>query len=198
MGPRTIAPGVLALAMGALFACSPDSAVSPPDDLTISANRGTGGASLEYQYFAGTPFSLADPDVAIARNGDRIEIKGEGLLTTHPKSVTGGGSFTHTDADGTLLGEGTWEAVRLVSFQSYGPSPSLDPTWEAGKAIFRVRLIPDGGGSALDATLWVGCVLPDGRDDDPVSAFEGSKLAVDGGPHFKRIIDPSLSLFVRQ
>ena len=40
-----------------------------------------------------------------------IEITGSGTLTTHPKSVTGGGAFTHKASDGTVIGSGTPEDI---------------------------------------------------------------------------------------
>lgn len=189
----TIAPSILALTMGALFSCNTDNVLAPPDDLTISANRETGGAFVAYRYFAG----FARPDVAESSDGQRIVIRGTGTFTLHPKSITGGGTFEHTDAAGNPVASGTWTAVRLQSFQSYGPSPNFPDNWRAGTAVIGVRLTPDGGGPELGGQLWIGCILPGGEDDDPGGAFEGSKLAVEGGPNFNRIVPFSPTLFIQ-
>src|SRR5437867_12684990 len=85
---------------------------------TISLSADSGSAT--YQWFVGGPFfttlglGLPDiPDVAMASNGQTIALKGEGTLSIHPASVTGGGTFTHYDADGSVLGTGTWEVTQL-------------------------------------------------------------------------------------
>ncbi len=61
-------------------------------------------------------------------NDQSIEMKGEGTLRIgvelgEPKNVDGGGGFVHR-----INGEsstGTWEAKRLLMFETYGPG---DPT----------------------------------------------------------------------
>jgi hypothetical protein len=162
-------------------------------------NRATAGDFVEYDWHAGGDFLGGDPDVSFAANGDWIEIIGEGELSIHPKSVTGGGTFVHKDADGNVLAEGTWAAVRLESFQSYGPStPDFPPSWEAGKAIIAVDLSPDGGGPGIGGTFTLSCILPGpGEADDPGAVFEGMKLSLRGGPNFNRPDPPSMTLFIR-
>ena len=73
------------------------------------------------------------PDVAMACNGDTIEIAGFGTLSVHPKSVTGSRSLSTTSLGGS--GGGTWEAIELLSFKSHGPNvpAGLPGSWEAGK-----------------------------------------------------------------
>jgi hypothetical protein len=73
------------------------------------------GSSATFQYLAGSSFlcgffSEACPDIARAGNGDTIEITGIGILTIHPKSVGGGGTFKHKNASGNVLASGTWTA----------------------------------------------------------------------------------------
>ena len=91
---------------------------------------------------------------------------------------------------------GTWTAIELLSFKSYGSSPEtvgLPPTWEAGKAIIRVHLVADGGMEA-DAILTVGCRLPEVKL--PGGVFEGSTLNVQDGPNFNKA-DFGSTLFLR-
>ncbi len=201
MNSRLFLTAIVGIALGGLVACSPEP-FSPSIDSTISQHRATAGDFVEYDWHAGGDF-FPDPDVSFAKNGDRIEINGDGELSIHPKSVTGGGTFVHRDADGNVLAEGTWTAVKLRSFKSYGPSPQFPPTFEAGRAIMAVELSPDGGGPSIAGKFTLGCVLPGGEADDPGAAFEGIKLNLRGGPNFKRPTLPaftpgSLTLFIRQ
>ncbi len=75
------------------------------------------------------------PDAASASStGDVITISGFGELTIDPKSIGGGGDFTAT---ALVMGgdpvrkkdKGTWEAVELLSFKSYGPARSCPQTF---------------------------------------------------------------------
>jgi hypothetical protein len=60
------------------------------------------------------------PNIGVAANGDEIAVTGEGEFSVHPKSVEAEGAFTHTDSDGNVVASGTWEAMSLISYQSYG------------------------------------------------------------------------------
>lgn len=62
-------------------------------------------------------------------NGDIVTLEGSGVFTCTETSctsgsITGGGSYTVVSPDGTVLGSGTWSAVRFVSFLSWGPGDS--------------------------------------------------------------------------
>jgi len=149
---------------------------------------GAAGASAdsghrEYQYFVGPAF-LENPDVAMAPNGATIALVGEGTLTIHPESVTGGGTFTSD-----VLGSGTWTATQLLSFHSYGSGilQGTPPEFEGGLALIRVHLSP-----GVDATLQVDCLL----GSPPPSAKEGIRLAVEGGPNFNKEVHGE-TLFIR-
>ena len=134
------------------------------------------------------------PDVARASNGDTIEITGEGTLSVHPKSVSGGGSFTHNFAGGGSV-SGTWTVTKLLHFESYGSPPAavgLPSTWEAGRAKMEVHLVADG--MEADAILTVGCILP--GVEVPGRLFEGSTLKVKGVANFK-MADLGATLFIR-
>src|SRR5438105_1983310 len=60
------------------------------------------------------------PNVAEAPNGDRVAVTGLAQITVNPKSAQGGGQFTHTSSTGVVRGAGTWSAVDLLDYQSYG------------------------------------------------------------------------------
>src|SRR6266436_3605423 len=59
--------------------------------------------------------------VARAANGDTVTINGEGGAVAEafgeiPRT------FTHRDAQGDVLVEGTWEPTAVLSFESFGPA----------------------------------------------------------------------------
>ena len=135
------------------------------------------------------------PGEAIADNGDLIELSGQGVLTLNPKSAVGGGVFTHSFAAGGSM-TGTWTAIQLLSFKSYGPSPLLPPSFEAGDALILVHLVDSETGLGGDAILRVGCILPQVKL--PPATFEGIRLSVMGGVNFNKETQPRATLFIRQ
>ncbi len=152
-------------------------------------------ATVTYDYFAGsgTPCSISEcPDVASAPNGDTITIAGSGTLSIHPDSVTGGGTFTHKDASGNVLGAGTWTAQQLLSFVSYGTESDLPPTFEGGKALVRIHLSPNTGGSGFDAVLRITCLV----GSPPAGAHEGIRLNIQDVINFNKEVSGD-TLFVR-
>ena len=60
------------------------------------------------------------PNIGQAPNGDQIAITGDGEFSVHPGSVEAEGTFTHTDAGGTVIATGTWEATGFIEYESYG------------------------------------------------------------------------------
>lgn len=120
-------------------------------------------------------------DAHLKYNGDLIEITGSGTLTTHPTSVTGGGTFVHKTAGGTVLASGTWAAQELLSFRSYGTLTLPSGTVLAGgTAVIRVHL-----SAGPDAVLQIDCGIgkaPGGHDVDRVS------LAVQDVINFNKVV----------
>src|SRR5260370_37351690 len=104
---------ILFLVVLVALACRPGVRRAAPDS-----------GSAAFQYMAGGGaicgfFSGACPDIARADNGDTIEISGTGMLTIHPNSVGGAGTFKHKDPNGNPLESGTWNAQEFVSFVPY-------------------------------------------------------------------------------
>ena len=152
-------------------------------------------ATVTYNYFAGSgvPCSVSEcPDVASAPNGDTITIAGSGTLSIHPHSVTGGGTFTHKDASGNVLSTGTWTAQELLSFVSYGTSPPFPPTFEGGKALMRIHLSPNSGGSGFDGVLRITCLI----GSPPAGAHEGIRLDIQDVINFNKEVSGD-TLFIR-
>ncbi len=146
---------------------------------TVPASADSSSAS--YEYHIGDAFLVSldpsfGPDVTLAPNGASMTVTGTGTLSVHPKSISGGGTFSYANAAGDVLASGTWTAQDLLSFKVYGTSPILPPTFTAGKAYVRVHLSPQAGGPGFGAILTITCALPDVKV--PQSAEEGIRLAV--------------------
>ena len=161
---------------------------------SVSADSG----SATYQYLIGTGFLCSldpsgCPDVAMADNGDTIDITGSGTLSIHPDSVSGGGTFTHHIAGGSA--SGTWTAEELLSFVSYGSSPLFPPALTTGKALIRVHLVADGGSPQADAILRVTCVFPGAKV--PAGADEGVRLNIQDLLNFNTEVS-GFTVFIKQ
>ena len=192
-GPIRLA--LSAIAAGILFACRTDT-IAAPSDSSIAAKVVDQNVAATYGWHAGDAFTppLIPPDVAEAANGDRVTLTGTGTLALHPKSVTGGGTFTHTTAGGTVLGTGTFTATELLSFESYGPSTLLPAFLNAGQALLRVRLVPNGSPTSIEAILRIECILP--GSTFPGGKEEGINLLVPGLANFNHQISGA-TVFVR-
>src|SRR5437667_11400146 len=103
--------------------------------------------------------------VARAANGDTVTINGEGTFGVHPKSISGDGgavaeafgeiprTFTHRDAQGNVLVEGTWEPTAVLGFESFGPATAepeaefggLPPGSAGGQGMFKAAAFVGGG-----------------------------------------------------
>jgi hypothetical protein len=131
---------------------------------------------------------LEVPNVAMAPNGDTIAVTGTGTFGVHPKSASGGGSFTHTLAGGRTL-TGTYTVTGLVDFQPYGCGvffgTPIPPDLCGGRVVFRVALVPDANPSlSLDGLLTIYCVI----GAPPPSAEEGIRLVVSGVLNFNDVV----------
>jgi hypothetical protein len=154
----------------------------------------SGSATFEYSMGTGIVCDFPFPclPVAMASNGDTIDMTGEGTLSIHPKSVSGGGDFTHNFAGGGSV-SGTWTAKKLMSFNGYGcGGEGVPDDFCGGRAVIRVELFV-GGTHVADGTLQVDCLF----GDFPPSAVEGVRLAVQGGPNFNQEVS-GLTLFILQ
>ncbi len=145
-----------------------------------SADSGSG----TFQFLAGTGplcsipgVSNPCPDVAMADNGDTVSIAGQGSLSIHAKSVSGSGTFVHKAPGGTVKAMGTWTAMQLMSFRSWGNSPGLPANFVGGQAIMLVQLSV-GGTPVHTAVLTVIC----GVGNPPAGLMEGVKLVVQDTP----------------
>ncbi len=192
MKVSSISAAALAMLVSATVGCSADRIASPSDG-TLSPGAPAFGAVDENEQ-ANYTWHINNT-VTQAQNGDRIRLSGTGPLGLHPKSASGGGQFTHTHADGTVVGSGTWSVTELLSFQSYGGGP-LFPTFNGvgGKAQFSVQLMPTGTTTVIEGIMDVECRL--GGSAFPPSTNEGVNLVVPGVANFNQRVSGS-TLFRR-
>ena len=136
--------------------------------------------SATYDYLIGTGFLCdldpsACPAIAMADNGDTVEITGAGTFSIHPNAVTGGGTFTHKAPGGSF--SGTWTAEKLLSFSAYGcGGDGLPDNFCGGLAVIRVHLSP-GFDAILKVYCELGAALSTGKV--PPGHSEGVTLAID-------------------
>jgi hypothetical protein len=131
--------------------------------------------TVTYAYLLGVVPIIEGPDVSQAPDGTTLTLTGGGTLSVHPDTVTGGGDFSTSDGQ-----SGTWTALQLLSFVSYGTFPPPFPQeLQGGQALIRIRL-----STGADALLKINCTIgnaPEGKADED---DEGIRLAVQGGPNF--------------
>ncbi len=161
-----------------------------------------GASTASFQFLAGTgplcnlkpPVPNACPDIAMADNGDTVAITGQGTLSVFAKSVTGSGTFAHMAPDGTVRAMGTWTALQLMSFQSYGNSPPpLPSNFVGGKAVILIQLSVNGT-PVHTAVLTIIC----GVGNPPDGLHEGVKLAVQDTPfNFNKQVS-GVTVFISQ
>jgi hypothetical protein len=157
---------------------------------TASVSADSGPASYQYLIGSGLLCALNPdfcPDVAMADNGDTVEVAGSGTLSIHPASVSGGGTFTHKDSGGGVRAAGTWTATQLQSFNDYGTAPGFPAAFHAGEALIRVHLVVTSGpftGAERDAILTVSCELAGAKV--PGGHAEGIRLAIQDHLNFNQ------------
>jgi hypothetical protein len=128
------------------------------------------------------------PNIGEAPNGDHaaIEVTQPFFFSVHPKSVSGGGTFTHTFSGGSF--STTWTATELLSFQPYGcglapTGATLPPNFCGGRVEMRISISTASG--PLDAILTVICLISD-DGQLPAQAEEGIRLVIPGVINFNK------------
>jgi hypothetical protein len=137
------------------------------------------------------------PNVAMASNGDTLAITGMGVFSTHPKTVTASGAFTH-DVAGGGTATGTWTATDLLSFHFYGcgvvPSigATLPPDSCGGALKMRVTFTPAGTSMTVPGIITVFCIIgpkaPPPHDNPTQPGEEGMTAVVPGIANFNEIV----------
>ncbi len=118
-------------------------------------------------------FNLIGPNTAVAEAtvpgtpivaGDVVRFTGSGTFDTSAATASGGGSFTHSRADGSLVVKGTWVVTGFQSFNSFGgPRPGT----QGGVLLLTVTLVTSEA-THPGRTLQVSCLVnaPSGSPDE--------------------------------
>jgi hypothetical protein len=132
---------------------------------------------------------MGEPNFGFASNGDTVAITGQAEFSVNPNAVSGGGSFTHMNAAGTVLATGTWEATGLLDYQSYGCGVvfgnPIPPNLCGGRVAMKVMLTTPLG--QLPGILTVICVIGPNPPNSIISSgdrSEGATLSVPGIVNF--------------
>jgi hypothetical protein len=106
-------------------------------------------------------------DVAATSEGETIALTGSGHAEPRSGKAFGGGTFVHTAADGTVVGEGVYYVTRFVSWERLkgGTVPFIDgiadvDTGTSGILKLKVHFIAAGGSPQFDGKLTIFCHLP--------------------------------------
>ncbi len=163
------------------FACS-DQPTSPSEALALSPVFAHAPAA-GFSYVFGIEVGFPGVPSAVAKNGDRIDISlnvESAPFTFHPKTISGGGDFTIRNAAGGVLSTGTWAAVKLISFQSYGSTVDPDLGLVFGGTLHLHIALSTGEKAILRLT----CT---DFGNPPPGASQGMALQVVGGNRFTAV-----------
>jgi len=117
-----------------------------------------------------------------AKTGDIVSVTGSGEAQPDERRATGGGTFVHRRANGSLVAQGVFFVTGFNSFAKPGGSLVGTPLTDGigrlnqtsgGMLSLNIRGVVDGGGT-VDAVLGVDCTLPGGA----TGITEGITLAV--------------------
>ena len=177
--PAAVGPGIALMLAAALLALVPGRATADPNNAS-----GTWELHLEV------------PNVAMASNGDTLALTGMGVFSTHPKTVTASGTFTHNVAGGGTF-TGTWTATDLLSFEFYGcgviPAigATVPPNFCGGALKMRVVFTPAGTSLTIPG-ITVFCVIgpqaPPPHDNPTEPGEEGATAVIPGIANFNKIV----------
>jgi hypothetical protein len=160
-----IRPNLASLALGLLLGV-----------LLAATGAGAGGGEAlghTYRYdlvqiVQNTVLSGGSDQATDATSHDTVTLTGSGQFKPGPGDATGGGTFVHQHADGTVVAHGVWVVTGFVSWQNLGGSlagtgltngiaHNGDET--GGIVTLNVSIMP-ASGSPHNATLVVQCNLP--------------------------------------
>src|SRR2546427_2470328 len=146
---------------------------------------------VTYDFHAGDGFAdIKSPDVSAAANGDTVTIDATGTFRVAGHKVSGGGTFVHQAANGTVLATGSFEVERLTSFDPFGcgvaEGQPLPPEFCGGRVVMPVEIVghpASGGTEEFDGVLTITCLV---GDRVPAGAEELDELNIPGVIDFNR------------
>jgi hypothetical protein len=164
----------------------------------------TAGAATSkdvFDFHVGDNFAppLANPDVAVAENGDTFSARVTGVFDADAKTASGTGTFERRAPDGTLQRSGTLTITGLSGFQFFGcgfvDGEQLPPSYCGGRAILTMEVHPAPGVN-VDAVLTVTCDVTDGSPP-PSGQPEGITVDIPSHSNFNKSVSGN-NLFVAQ
>jgi hypothetical protein len=168
---------------------------------TQAAQATAGSGTFHWEAGAGSPVCgfepTACPNVAMADNGDTLSLRAEGDLDRGNGAASGGGTFQHRTAAGTLVASGTLMATGLLTLIPYGCGGPVPPNFCGGRAAFAVHVVahPASNPSATveaDGVLELECTL----GNPPAGAREGFRLNVKDLLNFNKSVSGD-TLFIK-
>jgi hypothetical protein len=127
-----------------------------------------------------------------ATTGDTVELTGSGIVVPFTGDVTGGGTFVHKLAGGSVFARGFYVLTEFVSWERRSgtfplPNDGVGHLADAsaGVLVVNVRVFPDGG-SPLNGVLTIFCHFP----TTPGPNDEGFTLDV-ATFHFTQLTPPA-------
>lgn len=171
----------------------------------LAASNATAGAPERFRYHVSNAFIQAGTGMtqtgarAQADNLDFARVSGRGKFNPSEGTASGGGVFAHTDANGALVGFGSWTATGVRDFEFFGcGGEGLPPNFCGGLLTLDVRLKGINvtlGAGAFDGVLVISCLV---GPDVPPGAEEGITLDIPGVINFDDLVPEGsgLTLFV--
>jgi hypothetical protein len=121
--------------------------------------------------------------VAVAANGDKVRVTGNGTLNTASEKATGFGTFVHTSRTGAVVGFGSWEATGVKSATIYPcGGPGLPDNACGGIVVLKVHV--SGTSTSAGAIEFDGLLTIDCEINPPSPGVEGIKLEIPGVINF--------------
>lgn len=171
----------------------------------LAASSATAGTPERFRFHVSNAFIQEGTGItqtgarAQADNLDFARISGRGKFDPSEGTASGGGVFAHTDANGVLVGFGTWTATGVQDFEFFGcGGEGLPDNFCGGLLTLDVRLKGINvtlGAGAFDGVLVISCLI---GPDVPVGAEEGITLDIPGVINFDDLVpeEGGLTLFV--
>jgi hypothetical protein len=135
-------------------------------------------------------FAINNPTTAVnPGTGQRIRTHGAGLFDDLSGAVSGGGSYSITNASGKVIERGTWAATSYVSFASDG---GINKGIQGGTLKILITLMPTQGTARNGQLMTIICPFEasEGLDEEDDSATVGNFSVPAGGITVFHLIQP--------
>lgn len=171
----------------------------------LAVSNATAGTPVEFRWHISNAFIQEGTEIlqtgarAQADNLDFVRVSGRGKFNPSAGTASGGGAFAHTNANGVLVGFGSWTATGVEDFEFYGcGGEGLPDNFCGGILTLAVRLKGINvtlGAGAFDGVLVISCLIGPGV---PEGGEEGITLNIPNVINFDDLVpeESGLTLFV--